>query len=144
MVGPLLFFPFMRYLYILPAVIALILFCGCMEKPVAVTRQKAYIEFDTLEYDFGNVDPDGVATHEFVFHNTGSTPLVVQDVLTFCSCIVADWDKKPVEPGYSGKVYVKYTANSINSGFFHKTALVQHNGSNLDRVILHVKGNVSK
>jgi hypothetical protein len=55
-------------------------------QPGATDGKVAEIKFDKETHDFGNI-PQGVpATYEFVFKNTGKTPLIVTNAAASCGC----------------------------------------------------------
>lgn len=61
----------------------------------------------------------------FVIKNTGSRPLVVQDVNTSCGCTSVSYSKKPVQPGKEIKLDVTYKAD--HPEHFSKTLTVYCN-----------------
>jgi hypothetical protein len=100
------------------------------------------IEFksDTIDYGTTNKQEDnGVRVFEFT--NTGNADLVITDVKTTCSCTVPSKPDKPIKPGASGKIEVKY---DMHTGPFRKTITVQSNAVNVpDGVVaLKLKGEV--
>lgn len=128
-----------KYFHLLiTTILVSLLGVSCMDKPVPVTNAKAFIEFDTLEWNFGTFKVNESRSHKFVYHNTGATPLVIHDVATFCGCTTVEWDSIPVMPGHKGNVTVNYKSSS--PGHFIKSALILHNGSNNYRIILKVTG----
>lgn len=73
----------------------------------AVMAQSAV--FDHVHHDFGTHREDGGAiAHEFVFTNTGKTPLSVLKVQSWCRCTRAEYSTAEVPPGLKGKVKVIY------------------------------------
>ena len=85
------------------------------------------LTFDTTLHDFGTVsEGDGAAIYDFVFKNTGTTPLVIQDVKTSCDCTSPEWTKQPVPPGETGFVSISYDVIG-NPGIIDKTILVYSN-----------------
>jgi len=56
----------------------------------------------------------------FFIKNTGSTPMIIQNVNTSCGCTVAKYDKKPILQGETTTVVLEYKPNSL--GYFSKTA----------------------
>ena len=58
----------------------------------------------------------------FRITNSGSSLLMVQDVVTSCGCTKVEYDKHPVPPGESMDLKVKYEAEE--SGRFTKVVTV--------------------
>ena len=108
-------------------------------QPGATDGKVAEIKFDKETHDFGNI-PQGVpATYEFVFKNTGKTPLIVTNAAASCGCTTPEWTKEPIKPGKTGMV--KATFNAASPGPFTKSVTVVSNAKN-STVILYLKGDV--
>ncbi len=93
---------------------------------------------DTLHI-FGKIWYQANAEYEFVFKNTGKTPLIIRDVKSSCGCTVPKWSKEPVLPKGKGIIKVKYDTKRI--GEFYKIITVYSNAKN-SPVKLYVQGNV--
>jgi len=90
---------------------------------------QAKITFDKTQHDFGKVNEgDGAAIYDFSFKNTGSTPLIIQDVKTTCGCTTPEWTKQPIRPGGTGFIKVSYDVKGRPGGI-DKTITVHSNGS---------------
>ncbi|MBN2765856.1 MAG: DUF1573 domain-containing protein [Paludibacteraceae bacterium] len=113
----------------------LLLFAG------VVFAQKAEITFEKKIHDFGQInESDGKATYEFVFRNTGNSPLVVSRVRASCGCTTPTWTRQPIEPGKSGSITVAYNPAG-RPGVFTKTITVSSNATD-EQVTLLIKGDV--
>ncbi|MBP1638500.1 MAG: hypothetical protein H6Q17_83 [Bacteroidetes bacterium] len=105
-------------------------------------REKPVISFATRIYDFGTIREEvGKVSHDFVFINTGKTPLVIQQVTASCGCTTPSWTKQPIAPGAQGKIAVVYTATG-RPGIFTKTITVTNN-SEENPVQLTIHGSVT-
>ena len=89
------------------------------------------------EYDFGTFPMDARQECTFRLTNTGSTLLVVQDVVTSCGCTKVEYDKRPVSPGQTMELKVVYEAEE--SGHFSKTLKVYANTEH-SPVLLRITG----
>lgn len=87
--------------------------------------------------DFGQFPMSEQKTHRFGLTNTGNNLLVVQDVVTSCSCTKVEYSKEPVRPGETLEVKVSYEAEE--AGRFNKTVTVYCNAGN-SPVRLTIKG----
>ncbi len=114
----------------------LLLFTSCSQTKIT---NKAKINFTTLHHDFGEMEYKSKAGYGFVFKNSGSTPLLIQNVTTSCGCAVPEWHKKPLLEGESSQVSVKY--DTKYPGRFHKTIKVFFNGPK-SPVVLKIMGSV--
>ena len=82
-------------------------------------------ELDISQLDFGNLSV-GVSQQRILeLKNTGSKPLIVQDVVVSCGCTKVNYPKAPIMPGEAGNVVVTY--DSDKKGGFHKTVTLYCN-----------------
>lgn len=106
---------------------------------VSITPYDAIIQFNEREYDFSSIVLTKKVEYNFIFSNTGKTPLIISNVKTSCGCAVPEWPREPIKPGEKGEIKVRYDAAS--PGFFHKTITVHYNGKD-SPVQLSIKGQV--
>mgnify|MGYP001370511107 CR=1 FL=1 len=100
---------------------------------------KPIISFTEKEYNFGTFrESDGTVTHDFVFTNSGKTPLIVQNVKASCGCTTPDWPHEPVLPGNTGTIRVSFNPKD-RTGPFSKTIQVSSN-ADVPLVTLSIKG----
>lgn len=105
--------------------------------------QKAKIEFGETTYNFGTIsETGGQATTEFKFKNTGSVPLILNNVQAGCGCTTPEWNRQPIAPGESGTIKVSYNPSG-RPGVFSKTVTVNSNAEN-KITSLTIRGNVSR
>lgn len=105
--------------------------------PVEQTHEGPKVDFKSTTIDLGNV-PQGIpAEAEFVFKNTGSTPIVIQKVTAACGCTTPSYTKDTVLPGKSGSVKAAY--NAASPGSFNKNITVI---TDAGTETLWIKGNV--
>lgn len=94
---------------------------------------------DPTEYDFGTFSMSERQECIFRITNTGSSLLMVQDVVTSCGCTKVEYDKRPVPPGQTIDLKVIYEAEE--SGRFTKVMIVYSNAET-SPVRLRIKGDV--
>jgi hypothetical protein len=70
----------------------------------------AKFKWEAKVHDFGKIDQGKPVTHEFLFTNAGSTPLVISNVRGSCGCTVTDYTKEPIAPGKTGFVKAIFNA----------------------------------
>jgi hypothetical protein len=101
-----------------------------------------HLAFDKEVHDFGTIrEEDGKVTTKFEFVNTGSSPLIIQNVRATCGCTAPDWTRQPVPPGGKGFVATTYNpAGRPNS--FSKYLYVDAN-TNQGSLRLTIKGEVT-
>lgn len=92
-------------------------------------------------FDFGVMDTDTHAKHDFVITNYGDADLTLQKGDTSCKCTLADLDKTVVKPGESAKVTVEWHTKGF-MGPYRQTAAVLTNDPNRHRLALSISGRV--
>jgi len=97
------------------------------------------ITFQKIEYDFGTIAYGSDATCEFVYKNTGKSPIILTNVRSSCGCTIPSWSKTPLKKKESDKIIVKY--NTHRMGKFHKTVTVTSNAKN-SPIVLTITGKV--
>ena len=122
----------MKKLYILISVF-MISFLGFPQ------AKKAIITFDKTVIDYGTVDKGADGVRDFVFTNTGDAPLIISNVKSTCGCTIPKKPEKPILPGESDKIQVKYDTKRV--GFIRKSISVTSNASN-SNVVLKITGQV--
>lgn len=107
----------------------------------AKTKQEAEIKFEQTTHDFGNINEDGGrVSYEFVFTNTGTSPLKLESVRAECGCTTPEFPTKDIAPGEKGTIKVTYNPYG-RPGSFIKKVTVRSNGKN-PRVNLKIRGTV--
>ncbi len=105
----------------------------------AADPKAAEIKFEKETHDFGGIPQGTPATYEFVFKNTGKSPLIITNASASCGCTTPDWTREPIKPGKTG--VVKATYNAASPGAFTKSVTVVSNAKN-STIILYLKGDV--
>lgn len=100
----------------------------------------AQITFEKDMHDFNEVPMGGNTTYTFEFKNTGTEPLIINQVRWSCSCQLAEWPKEPILPGKSGLIKVRYDSNRV--GPINKSFTVFSNAMNEPSKNLFIKGKV--
>ncbi len=98
----------------------LFVFLGChSSKETKESTEKKSYEFTTIRinklyHDFGDVKEGEILGCFFVVENTGNDPLIIQGIELGCGCMSADYSKKPIKPGHSTDVEVKFNSNGFH------------------------------
>ena len=98
------------------------------------------ISFAEMEHNYGTIEKGADGNYVFEFTNTGNEPLILVNVRASCGCTTPEWTQKPVMPGKTGSINVRYNTNNV--GGFSKTVTVQSNAVDNPRIVLRIKGNV--
>jgi len=99
----------------------------------------AKIEFKESTIDYGEVAKGSDGIRVFEFTNTGNAPLVISNVSSSCGCTIPKKPEKPIQPGDTGTIEVKYDTNRV--GPIRKTITVMSNAET-PTIALKIKGKV--
>lgn len=102
--------------------------------------QTAKIEFEKDFHDFGKITQGERVTFAFKFKNSGKSVLLISDVSTSCGCTISDYPKKPVMPGESGQIAVRFDSEG-KRGQQNKTVTVFAN-TQPNSTMLHIQAMV--
>jgi hypothetical protein len=98
-------------------------------------------KWQNMTIDYGTVSKgdQAAASREFIFSNTGKSPLIISNCRGSCGCTVPTCPTQPVLPGTKGTIKVHYDVNRV--GPFTKTVTVTSNSST-PNVTLKISGTV--
>ena len=93
--------------------------------------KKDTANFTTIQWidsvkDYGKITEGQKLEVLYRFKNTGTKPLIIENVRPSCGCTVADPPKEPVAPGAQGEIKGSFDSNG-KSGQQHKTIYVMAN-----------------
>jgi hypothetical protein len=89
-----------------------------------LSNAQADMNFKVTTHDFGVVNPGkDTLWFDFVFTNTGSEALMIQDVKTSCDCTLAEWPKTNVQPGKTAIIKGGFKIEN-KSGPFEKNIII--------------------
>jgi hypothetical protein len=80
------------------------------------------VEVDKTEYDFGNITVGKSKEIIFRLKNTGTYPLIINNVSASCGCTIVEWDKQPTKQRETSQIKVKIKPDE--EGYFNKTVNV--------------------
>jgi len=111
----------------------------------AFSQQKGpNIVFDNESHDFGIIKEEkGKVSVTFNFVNTGSEPLIINNVATSCGCTAPNWTKEPILPGKKGFISATYDPTN-RPGSFNKSVTVTSNSIENATKSLTIKGTVEQ
>lgn len=117
--------------------ISFLIFGISAESQIATTK----MQVSATEHDFGTFKEEaGRQSFDFVVTNTGTEPLVIQNVVASCGCTTPDWTRQPIPAGAKGKVTAMYDPKD-RPGQFNKTLSVYTN-TKPEVTVLVIKGEV--
>ena len=86
------------------------------------------ITFEEVKYDFGSVVQGGTVDHTFKFKNTGTAPLVINNIGVSCGCTTPEWTKAPVLPGKTGTIAAHFNSTG-KMGMQNKVLTIESNAA---------------
>lgn len=96
-------------------------------------------EFENEVIDYGEIAQNADGNRVFKFKNIGKAPIIITQVKGSCGCTVPTKPEKPIMPGETGEIKVKYATNRI--GPFAKTVTITSNAFE-NKKVLRIKGRV--
>ncbi|MBF9254291.1 DUF1573 domain-containing protein [Pontibacter sp. 172403-2] len=100
------------------------------------------ITFEETEHNFGDITQGDVVEYTFKFKNTGTQPLVIDNVGVTCGCTTPNWTKEPVMPGKTGIVAAKF--NSAGKMGQQKKAITIHSNAAAGDAYVYIVTNVKE
>lgn len=85
------------------------------------------VKFKELTYDFGKIKQGVPVTHDFVFTNISSRPVIIESATATCGCTTPIKPEPPVAKGKSDKITAGY--NSAVTGPFNKSIYIKVAGA---------------
>lgn len=110
-------------------------------RDVAIKKGAALITVENKVYDFGTVNEGDIVETVFKVTNSGKTDLVITDAQVTCGCTVPVWPKKPIKPGETEDVHVKFNTNGKGNRQQKNITLITN--TETGREILTLKGMVT-
>lgn len=96
-------------------------------------------KFDSETIDFGDIAKNSDGSRVFKFKNAGKAPLIISNIKSSCGCTVPEKPEKPVMPGETAEIKIKYDTSRI--GPFSKTITITSNAFEESKT-LSIKGRV--
>ncbi len=99
------------------------------------------LQFEQEIIDYGTIKQNADPFRVFTFVNNGTEPLVIKQAKGSCGCTVPTYPDKPIMPGESAEIKVRYETKRI--GKFRKTVTLVTNAKPATKV-LTIFGEVQK
>lgn len=129
----------MRYLKLL-SLISLLMFLSVPSSGKKKVEKYADITCRYQEVDFGTFSKKKpVKVARFTLKNTGNIPLVLSSADATCGCSTPYFSKKPIPPGATTYVYVRFNGMDRKPGRFYKSVRIFSN-SKTGPQFLYVRG----
>ncbi|TSE06454.1 MULTISPECIES: DUF1573 domain-containing protein [Aquimarina] len=117
----------------------MMILCVCFLGITLNAQDKAQIKFKSEVVDYGEIAKGSDGVRQFEFTNTGKSPLIISRVYSSCGCTIPKKPEKPIAPGESGVIEVKYDTKRV--GPIRKTITVYSNAEEATKAI-KIKGTV--
>lgn len=118
--------------------LVLLLTINCL----SAQQARPIMVFDRVSHDFGDVKrKGGDLIKEFRFVNKGDAPLVIKKITKSCSCMSVTYSRKPVLPGESSVIKIKYEPHKVETGVFNKVIQIYSNDATGKVRLITIQGN---
>jgi hypothetical protein len=127
--------------------VALLIICGLLSmglvfaqapqitpKTTAQTAKEDILKLKESEHSFGKIPQGRPVTHVFELTNTGSVPLLLENVQASCGCTTPEWSREPIAPGATVPLKVGY--NAYADGHFNKTVTIFYNNGQTKTLVI--------
>jgi hypothetical protein len=104
-----------------------------------VNPNAAQMVFKKTVHDFGTINEGGNGICDFSFTNSGKEPLIIVSVTSSCGCTIPEYPQKPILPGETDIIKVKY--DTQRQGPINRTVTIVSNSKN-SPIVLSINGNV--
>ncbi|MEG1622639.1 MAG: DUF1573 domain-containing protein [Alistipes sp.] len=120
----------------------ILLWVACLSFGLAVAQTEgAHLTLTHNSHDFGDIARrGGNARVAFVVINDGTTPLVITQIITSCSCLKASYERRPLAPGGKSLIHITYEPHKAEAGAFYKVIQVYSNSTG-GRELITLRGN---
>ena len=127
----------MRFLLFFSFIVIII---SCNNNLDIQVGNKTLMNIDSL-FNAGEVIKGEMITAKFKIQNIGDYPLVIGEVKGSCSCTVAEYPEKPINPGDSGYVLAYVNTEKTGAGIINKSVrIVANTNPSINKVI--IKANI--
>jgi hypothetical protein len=92
------------------------------------------LTFQDTAHDFGIIKEGEKVQHEFIFKNTGRSPLIIAGAETSCGCTVPTFTHEPVPPGGTGTLKVLFSSEG-KQGHVVKAVTVKSNAYPATKIV---------
>jgi hypothetical protein len=105
------------------------------------------MDFETKEFDLGNIKQGTTVAHEFKYTNKGKSDLIIRKTQSSCGCTAVE-NKKVIKPGESSSIKVAFNSTGKNGGQNKSVTLITNipgkdaKGADKNKITLRIKGQV--
>jgi hypothetical protein len=98
------------------------------------------LQLKETSFDFGKIPQGKPVTHVFIVSNTGTEPLILENVQASCGCTTPEWSRDAIPVG--GTKEIKVGFNAATEGVFTKNITIFYNKGQVKSIV--IKGEVWK
>lgn len=92
------------------------------------------VSFSETTFDFGKIKQGETVKHKFVITNTGTNPLILENVKPSCGCTALDWPKDPIAPGKSGEIEAQFNSTGKSGAQLKNITITLNTAEHLERL----------
>ena len=101
--------------------------------PVSAPKEDI-LQLKETQFVFGKIPQGRPVTHNFDIVNTGTLPLLLENVQASCGCTTPEWSREPIAPGATAIIKVGY--NAYSEGHFNKTVTIHYNNGQTKALVI--------
>jgi len=120
----------------------LIILISIILQSTSFAQEKAVFAFDQTVLKFPKANGGDVLNFSYPFKNTGSVPLIIDNIKVSCTCTKPSWPKHPIMPGKTDSITVEFNTKTV-WGWQEKELRIYSNASDTYTSV-YFKGNVKK
>lgn len=99
--------------------------------------EQSTMVFENSEFNFGTIEEaDGEVSHTFIFTNTGSNPIVIENVATTCGCTTPTYTRSPIRPDQQGQITITYDPAGRPGRFSRDVVIVSNSRKNKNTITI--------
>ena len=108
---------------------------GVVKSPTQAsgTRDES-LQLKEGSYSFGKIPQGRPVIHVFTIRNSGTEPLLLENVQASCGCTTPEWSREPIAPGAEANIKVGY--NAYADGHFNKTVTIFYNNGQTKALVI--------
>ncbi len=107
-----------------------------------VAQGQATLQFQETVFDFGTIKAGTIVKHAYLFTNTGTQLLVIQEVIPSCKlCTQASTIQQVIQPGEQGTIVVEFNSAG-RTGKQGKYVTIRSNAADSPTRVL-IRGEIS-
>ena len=82
------------------------------------------MSFEETTFLFDSIQEGEIIEHIYNFKNTGTAPLLINNVTSTCGCTVPDWTREIIHPGEGGEIKIVFDSKKQQGPLFKAITII--------------------